>query len=199
MIEISYVILGIAALSCFAAWVTRDTRQWSDNDYYSLVQKYSDAGSALTSMKAGLDKIQEQLELSEDIRYALGMENARLAKEIEVLKSDIERGEEVRFLMTEMLDSEINLRIAFSNRLMDVQRSLRIARHKEFKRWKRLHKRLYALSDGSEFSESPASLHSRIAYERIAVGIFGVAPSRLKKLSASWIAQIRTMDPYPLP
>lgn len=117
------------------------SRQWTNNDYYALVQKYSEAASTLTSLKAELHLTQERLELSEDIRYTLGMENAKLAKRISELEMDIERGQEVRCLMAEMLGNEVDARIAFGNRLVDVQRSLRIARHKEFKRWKKMAKK----------------------------------------------------------
>lgn len=175
------------------------SRSWSDSDHYALVQKYSDAASQLTSMKVELESLREKLEFSEDVRCSLGMENAKLAEEIGNLKQDIERGEDVRLWLLDQLNMAINDKWRLEDRLKTAQRTLRIARHKEWKRWKKLQRRYYDLSDGSVAHEGPAFLHTLIAFERIAVGMFGVHVSRLKRRSASWIEKLRTMEPYPLP
>lgn len=206
---IPWVIFAAYAIG-FLVWILRQRRSWTDDDHYDLVQKYSEAASALTAMKAELDKLQERLEFSEDVRYALGMDNAKTAKALEEAMAEIERGEDVRALMVGILNNEINTRLAFGNRLAEVQRSLRIARHKEFKRWKKRAKRKYL--DGSlpsshgeklsqEFNFFDWIFNDRIrrflpyrdrdhAAEEISYG---------KKRLPEIIAKLRTMDPYPLP
>ena len=189
-----WLILATLAFALYLVFLLRPRNLRSDDDHYALVQKYSDAASALTATKAELDKLQEQLEFSEDVRYTLGMENAKLVKRIIELEIDVERGEETRFLMVGMLDNEINARIAFGNRLMGVQRSLRIARHKEFKRWKKMSKRRL-----SEYRDpTPATYHYAIGTARRSY-----ANSRkdwsAKDRMREYIDKLRTMDPYPLP
>lgn len=133
-ILITAVLLNAALL---AVYVFRPRPSWTDDDHYALVERYAESTSALTAMKAELDKLQEQLEFSEDVRYTLGTGNAKMAQRIEELERDASRGEDVRGVLVDWLDKEIDMRLAFGKRLTEVQRSLRIARHKEFKRWKK--------------------------------------------------------------
>jgi len=207
--SIPWVIFAAYAIG-FLVWILRQRRSWTDDDHYDLVQKYSEAASALTAMKAELDKLQERLEFSEDVRYALGMENANLAKEIEGLNRDVEKGEEARLFLMGQLNIVINDKWRLEDRLKVAERSLRIARHKEFKRWKKRAKRQYL--DGTppashgeklsqEFNFFDWIFNDRIrrflpyrdrdhASEEISYG---------KKRLPEIIAKLRTMDPYPLP
>jgi uncharacterized protein with von Willebrand factor type A (vWA) domain len=217
MTDLIFYLLAAFVSSIATGMFLWRSRSWSDDDHYALVEKYAEATSALTAMKVELDKLQEQLEFSEDVRYTLGTNNAKLVQQIEVyeetigeLKRDAEKGEEVRRLTVGMLGNEVDARIAFGNRLMDVQRSLRIARHKEFKRWKKARKKECAgsfpplrhsdnLSKTILFFEWVMADRIRRflpykgrdhAAEEIAYG-----KERLRET----IAKLRTMDPYPLP
>jgi len=190
---IPWVIFAAYAIG-FLVWILRQRRSWTDDDHYDLVQKYSEAASALTAMKAELDKLQERLEFSEDVRYALGMENANLAKEIEGLNRDVEKGEEARLFLMGQLNIVINDKWRLEDRLKVAERSLRIARHKEFKRWKKASKRRL-----SEYrNPTPATYHYAIGTAR-----WSFRHNRkdwsAKERMREYIDKIRTMDPYPLP
>ena len=210
MIDIFLYMLVSFVSSVATGLLLWRTPSWTDDDHYALVERYAEATSALTAMKAELDKLQEQLEFSEDVRYTLGMNNAKLVKRIEDLEANEEASADLRLKMIEMLDKEINARIGFEIRLAEVQRSLRIARHKEWKRWKKRAKRQYL--DGSppmrhgeklsrEFNFFDWIFSDRIrrflpyrdrdhAAEEISYG---------KKRLPEIIAKLRTMDPFPLP
>lgn len=167
------------------------SRQWTNSDYYALVQKYSDAASALTAMKAELDKLQEQLEFSEDVRYTLGMENAKLVKEIEGLNRDAEKAEETGFFLMGQLNIVINDKWRLEDRLKVAERYLRIARHKEFKRWKKgvkfwLPKHPSPPSPADEFNTIEFLMH----HSR--------GPS-MKDVIRGCLIRLKSMDPYPLP
>ncbi len=123
-----------SALTCFYFLFVRRSH---DSEYITLSAKYADAASLLTSMRAKVDDLQEKLDFSEDVRYGLGMDNARMAKRIEELDGEIEKGRELRLKLIEMLFDSQHAKGAAEHRLETTQRSLRIARHKEFKRWKK--------------------------------------------------------------
>lgn len=167
---------------------------WSDSDYYALVQKYSDAASQLTSMKAELESLREKLELSEDVRMWLGIDNAKMAEEIEKLKQDIERGEEVRNILVGSYSGHVSLSLYYLARIAQLQRSLRIARHKEFKRWKKSQRR----NVGNWWSHTnPASYHNSIGIRRESFALLD--PEYTKFSIRESITILRTLEPYPLP
>lgn len=194
MTDFIFYFLAAAISSILTNLYLWRSRQWTDNEYYALVQKYSDAAYALPSMKAELDKLQEQLEFSEDVRYTLRMENARLAKEIEGLKRDVERGEEARFFLMGQLNIVINDKWRLEDRLKVAERSLRIARHKEFKAWKKRMKAKVSHDPATyAYHPSPADEFSTNEYIRL------YAPSHAKQLIRESIDRLKRMDPYPLP
>ena len=196
-----------SALACFYFLFVRRSH---DSEYITLSAKYADAASLLTSMRAKVDDLQEKLDFSEDIRYGLGMDNARMAKRIEELERDAKKADEVRIWLMDQLNMVINDKWRLEDALKTTQRSLRIARHKEFKRWKKRKKMGFAESNlpwrsNDALSNTFISLHwvmsARIraflpyrdrdhASEEIAYG---------KKRCLEIIAKIRTMEPYPLP
>lgn len=193
MTIIPWAIFAAYAIG-FLVWVLRQRRSWSDNDYYDLAQKYSDAASALTSMKAELDKLQEQLEFSEDVRYTLGMENAKLVNEIEGLKRSVERGEEVRWSLVEAVTSASEAASDAIDRISILERSLRIARHKEFKAWK---KRRRWVDQEWWPVDAPASWHNAIRIRRDLA-----CPGNMeftKNIIREYVSEIRGLEPYPLP
>ena len=195
MIDIFLYILVSFVSSVATSLLLWRTRSWTDNDHYALVEKYSEAASALTAMKAELDKLQEQLEFSEDVRYTLGTNNAKLVKTLEEAMAEIERGEDVRALMVGMLDSEINMRIAFGRRLTEVQRSLRIARHKDLKRWKKLVTKRHRQKEvWADPLPTHANWFNRCCYFRC----FCTTESYKQHVTAH-IQFSRNLDPYPLP
>jgi hypothetical protein len=210
MIDIFLYMLVSFVSSVATGLLLWRTRSWTDDDHYALVERYAESTSALTAMKAERDKLQEQLEFSEDVRYTLGVNNAKMAQRIEDLEANEEASADLRLKLIEMMDHEINMRLTFEVELAEARRSLRIARHKEFKRWKKRSKRQYL--DGSppmrhgeklsrEFNFFDWIFNDRIrrflpysdrdhAAEEISYG---------KKRLPEIIAKLRTMDPYPLP
>ena len=175
-------------------WMRRTT-SWSDSDYYALVQRYSDAASQLTSMKAEMESLREKLEFSEDVRYSLGIENAKLAEEIEKLKQDIERGEEVRDILVRSIGGYINLHLYTSRRVVQLERSLRIARHKEFKRWKK-NMRVKIERDPATFRYHPSPADEFGANEYVRAYCHDGSTKPLLRES---IDRLKRMEPYPLP
>ena len=180
------------------------------DEYFELTQKYAEAASLLTSMRSEIDSLREKLELSEDVRNVLGIQNAKLAEEIASLKRDADKASEVRFWLMGQLNTVVNDKWRLENALKSTQRSLRIARHKEFKRWKKARKREYIdsslplrhtdiLTSGFDFFEWIMADRIRRflpykdrdhAAQEIAYG-----KKRLREIAA----KLHTMPPYPLP
>lgn len=164
------------------------------DEYITLSAKYADAASLLTSMRAKADDLQEKLDFSEDVRYGLGMDNARMAKRIEELEKDAERGQEVRWCLVEAVAIASEAASDAIDKVAILERSLRIARHKEFKRWKKAVRQRPRERGGL----SPASLHYAIRTAR-----FSYARTQrdwsAKERMRGYIDKIRTMEPYPLP
>lgn len=194
MTDLHWLALLAAMAALCLLLLFRPCNLWSNEDHYALVQKYSDAASALTAMKAELDKLQEQLEFSEDVRYTLGMENARLAKRISELEMDAERGGEAQFFLLGQLNIVIKDKWRLEDRLKVAERSLRIARHKEFKRWKKRHRWV----DQEWWPvDAPASWHNAIRIRRDLA-----CPGNMeftKNIIREYISEIRDLEPYPLP
>lgn len=189
-----YMLISfVSSIVTSMLWMRRGN-SWSDADHYALVQKYYDAASQLTSMRAELESLREKLDLSEDVRYSLRVENAKLAGEIGRLKQDIERGEDVRDILVRSINGYINLHLYTSRRVVQLQRSLRIARHKEFKRWKKRHRRNV---DNWWPHQNPASYHNSISIRREFAALHD--PVYVKSSIRESIAILRTLEPYPLP
>lgn len=128
--------LIIAAIGITYAITVRYCSQPYD-EYIELSAKYADAASLLTSMRAKIDDLTEKLDFSDDVRNMLGIENAKLAEEIKRLKVDIGRGEDARWALVEAITSASDAASIAIDKIAILERSLRIARHKEFKRWKK--------------------------------------------------------------
>ena len=189
-----WLILATLAFALYLVFLLRPRNLWSDDDHYALVQKYSDAASALTATKAELDKLQEQLEFSEDVRYTLGMENAKLSTRIHDLESEGAASASAQLGLMRTIGNYSNIVSDAFHQNYCLQRSLRIARHKEFKRWKKMSKRRL-----SEYRDpTPAIYHYAIGTARRSY-----ANSRkdwsAKDRMREYIEKLRTMDPYPLP
>lgn len=180
-----------SALTCFYFLFVRRSH---DSEYITLSAKYADAASLLTSMRAKVDDLQEKLDFSEDVRYGLGMDNARMAKRIEELERDCRRGEEIRFMLVDQIHMEINNRIRAERRMESLERSLAIARHKEFKRWKKMKIRSPRYLD----TVSPAMVHHWIRNIRMSI-LCGEINWYDKPLIRQHITKIQSMEPYPLP
>lgn len=194
MTDLHWLMLLAIMTTLYLLLLFRPRNLWSDSDHYALAQKYSDAASALTAMKAELDKLQERLEFSEDVRYSLGMKNAKLANEIEGLNRDAERGEEARLFLLDQLNIVINDKWRLEDRLKTAQRSLRIARHKEFKRWKKHQRRNV---DNWWPHQNPAPYHNSIRLKRDFASLHD--PRYIKSSIRESINILRTLEPYPLP
>lgn len=192
MTDLIFYFLAAFVSSIATGALLWQRRSWSDDDYYDLVEKYAESASALTAMKAELDKLQEQLEFSEDVRYTLGMKNAKLANEIEGLKSGAERGEEVRDMLVRSINDSLDLHLYSARLVARLQRSLRIARHKEFKRWKKWKSKR---PSRRPYTILPADLHACIREYKTHWRRYP-NPKMLIRIA---IDSIRTMDPYPLP
>lgn len=165
------------------------------DEYIALSAKYADAASLLTSMRAKVDDLQERLDFSEDIRYGLGMDNARMAKRIEELEKDAERGQEVRWSLVEAVDSASEAASDAIDKAAILERSLRIARHKEFKRWKK-GVRAKAAHDPATFRCTPSPTYEFSMNEYVRAYCHD---HRLKPLLRESINRIKSMEPYPLP
>ena len=164
------------------------------DEYFELTQKYAEAASLLTSMRSEIDSLREKLELSEDVRNVLGIQNAKLAEEIASLKRDADKASEVRFWLMGQLNTVVNDKWRLENALKSTQRSLRIARHKEWKRWK---KRRRFIDQEWWPVNAPASWHNSIRIRRDLAH-----PSNMKSTKSvirEYISIIRTLEPYPLP
>jgi hypothetical protein len=189
-----YFLVSLVSSTLTAILLWRN-RSWTDDDHYTLVERYAESTSALTAMKAELDKLQEQLEFSEDVRYTLGMNNAKMAQRIEDLEANKEASADLRLKMIEMLDKVINMRLALGKRLTEVQRSLRIARHKEFKRWKKLVSKRHRQKEvWSQPLPTHADWFNRCCYFRCYC-----TAENYKQYVIVHIQFSRNLDPYPLP
>lgn len=181
-----------SALTCFYFLFVRRSH---DSEYITLSAKYADAASLLTSMRAKVDDLQEKLDFSEDVRYGLGMDNARMAKKIEELENEAEKGRELRLKLIEMLCDSQHAKGAAEHRFEIAQRSLRIARHKEFKRWKK-RVRAKAAHDPATFRCTPSPTYEFSMNEYVRAYCHD---HRLKPLLRESINRIKSMEPYPLP
>lgn len=156
MTTIALLIFVAVASSCLTAILRRP----SDTEYIELVAKYADAASSLTSMRAKIDDLQEKLDFSDDVRNMLGIENAKLAEQIAVyeekigeLKRDAERGEDARWALVEAITSASETASNAVDKIAILERSLCIARHKEFKQWKKLQSRFAKASDRLRYTD----------------------------------------------
>lgn len=192
----------VVSVACHR-WLSRSLLRDHESllkDYSDLADRYYESVKSQVESSEAIRRIEDDAELAKDL----------LQKRIDELTRDIERYETLRDTLVGNIDSLANELHRANKQVITLERSLRVARHKEWKRWKKSEKRRYLESVpqmrptcilSREFNHfrwvmrdgiHPITAHRDTDYASWEISY---AKSQLRKC----IARIRTMDPYPLP
>lgn len=187
----------VVSIACHR-WLSRSLLR----DHESLLKDYSDlAGRYYESVKSQVEYYGEIIRIEDDAELAKDL----LQNQIDELTRDIERYETLRDTLVGNIDSLANELHRANRQVITLERSLRVARHKEWKRWKKQARRAAERSPRDRRPGEVLGSEFGLAFFFSAMIKINAAPrfecSRKSYMESfhRTIARIRTMDPYPLP